>query len=99
MLHKASKVRGFHLHALDGAIGRVHDLLFDETCAVRYFVVDTSHFCIHKWMLIASTAVQTIDAANRAIVVNLTCEQIRRSPSVDTAAIEPIETLPALAML
>ena len=58
-----------------------------------------SHFWIHKWMLIASGAVQTIDSVNRAVVVNLTCEQMRRSPSADTAAVEPIETLPSLVVL
>ena len=99
MLHKVSKVRGFHLHATDGSIGHVDDFLFDETCAIRYFVVDTSHFWIHKWMLIASAAVQAIDSANRTITINLTCDQIKRSPSLDTAAVEPIETLPSLVVL
>ena len=98
MLHRVSQVRGFHLHALDGVIGRVDDLLFDETCAIRYFVVDTSHWG-HKWMLIASAAVQSIDSPNRAIMVNLTCEQIRHSPSVDTADVELIETLLSLVVL
>jgi hypothetical protein len=99
MLHKVSKVRGFHLHATDGTIGHVDDFLFDETCAIRYFVVDTSHFWGHKWMLIASTAVQAIDAPNRAIYVSLTGDQIRHSPSIDTADIELIETLPSLVMM
>jgi hypothetical protein len=99
MLHKASRVRGFHLHATDGTVGHVEDFLFDETCAIRYFVVDTSHFWGHKWMLIASTAVQTIDAPNRAIYVSLTRDQIRHSPSVDTADVELIETLPSLVMM
>jgi hypothetical protein len=31
MLHKTSKVRGFHLHAADGNIGHVDDFLFDES--------------------------------------------------------------------
>jgi hypothetical protein len=99
MLHKVSKVRGFYLHATDGTIGHVDDFLFDETCAIRYLVVDTSHFWGHKWMLIACTAVQTIDASSRAIYVDLTREQIKRSPSVDTADIELIETLPSLVMI
>jgi hypothetical protein len=50
-------------------------------------------------MLIACTAVQTIDASSRAIYVDLTREQIKRSPSVDTADIELIETLPSLVMI
>lgn len=66
MLHKFSKVRGFHLHATDGAIGHVDDFLFDETHALRYLVVDTSHFWSHKWMLIACAAVAKIDAPDDA---------------------------------
>ncbi len=30
MLHKFSAVRGFHIHAIDGDIGHVDDLLLDE---------------------------------------------------------------------
>jgi|SRR6516225_4583826 hypothetical protein len=99
MLHKVSKVRGFHLHATDGTIGHVDDFLFDETCTIRYLVVDTSHFWGHKWMLISGAAVQTIDAGNRTIYVNLTRDQIKHSPSVDTADIELTETLPSLVMM
>lgn len=99
MLHKFSRVRGFHLHATDGTIGHVDDFLFDETCAIRYLVVDTSHLWAHKWMLIAANAVQMIDAPNRAIYVNLTRDQIKHSPSVETADVELIETLPSLVMV
>ena len=74
------------------------DFLFDETHALRYLVVDTSQFWRHKWMLIACTAVQNIDAPSRAIYVSLTRDQIAQSPSVDTADIELIETLPSLVM-
>jgi hypothetical protein len=50
-------------------------------------------------MLISGAAVQTIDAGNRTIYVNLTRDQIKHSPSVDTADIELIETLPSLVMM
>ena len=99
MLHKISRVRGFHLHATDGEIGHVDDFLFDETCTIRYLVVDTSHLWAHKWMLIAGSAVEAIDAPNRTIYVNLTRNQVIHSPSVDTADIELIETLPSLVMV
>jgi len=42
MLHKTSKMAGFHLHARDGEIGHVDDFLVDEkSWQVRYLVVDT----------------------------------------------------------
>ena len=41
MLHKTSKVRGYHLHADDGAIGHVDDFLYDESWGIKY--IDRGH--------------------------------------------------------
>jgi hypothetical protein len=98
MLHKTSKVRGFHLHAADGNIGHVDDFLFDESWNVRYLVVDTSNWIGGKWVLIGTSAIENIDAAEKKIFVNLTRDQIERSPSVDAAQIELVETLPSFVM-
>jgi len=44
MLHRLSRLRGCHIHAVDGEIGHVDDVLVDErTFAVQYLVVDTSN--------------------------------------------------------
>jgi hypothetical protein len=99
MLHKASRVKGFHLHAVDGQIGHVDDFLFDESFGVRYLVVDTSNFIGGKWVLIATTAVERIVAPEQQIFVKLTREQIKHSPSVDTAQIELVETLPSWVIM
>jgi hypothetical protein len=99
MLHKTSKVRGFHLHAADGNIGHVDDFLFDESWNVRYLVVDTSNWIGGKWVLIGTSAIETIDAPEKKIFVNLTRDQIERSPSVDSAEIELVETLPSFVIL
>jgi hypothetical protein len=98
MLHKTSKVRGFHLHAADGNIGHVDDFLFDESWNVRYLVVDTSNWIGGKWVLIGTSAIENIDAPEKKIFVNLTRDQIERSPSVDAAQIELVETLPSFVM-
>jgi hypothetical protein len=99
MLHKTSKVQGFHLHATDGEIGHVDDFLFDEECAIRYLVVDTKNFIGGKWVLISTAAVEEIDSENKRIAVNLTRDEIEKSPSVDTADIELVETLPAFVII
>jgi hypothetical protein len=98
MLHKTSKVRGFHLHAADGNIGHVDDFLFDESWNVRYLVVDTSNWIGGKWVLIGTSAIEKIDASEKKIFVSLTRDQIERSPSVDTAEIELVETLPSFVI-
>ena len=94
MLHKTSKVSGFHIHATDGGIGHVDDFLFDEQWTVCYLVVDTSNWLGGKSVLISTTMVTSVDSPAKRIDVNLTKEQIAHGPSIDTADIELVETLP-----
>jgi hypothetical protein len=97
MLHKTSEIHGFHIVAADGAIGHVDDFLVDEGARnLRYLVVDTSNWIGGRSVLIASDAIERIDSPEKKIFVRLTRAQIRNGPSVDTADIDPAETLPAL---
>jgi len=94
MLHKSSKVTGFHLRALDGVIGHVDDLLFDESWAVKCLVVDTSNWLGGRSVLISTSMVSRVDAPAKRIDVRLTKDAIEHGPSIDTAEIELVETLP-----
>ena len=94
MLHKASKVRGFHLMALDGEIGHVDDILMDEDWTVRYLVVDTSNFPGGQWVVVPSDRIDEINSPHKFIRVNMTREDVRNSPSIESVDIELIETLP-----
>jgi len=97
MLHKVSKLRGFHLLATDGEIGHVDDVLIDErTWTVRYLVVDTSNWIGGRSVLISPAALGGVDAVHRRIQVTLTREAIKNSPSVDAADIDPAETIPTV---
>lgn len=97
MLHKTTRVRGFHIVAADGEIGHVDDFLFDERdWTVRYLVVDTSNWIGGRAVLIATTALETIDAAERKIRVRLTRDQVKAGPSVDSADVAFAETLPTV---
>src|SRR3954452_159964 len=97
MLHKTTKLRGLHVLATDGEIGHVDDVLVDErTWSVRYFVVDTSNWIGGRSVLIAPSVLVSVDAVNRRIQVSLTREEIRHSPSIDAADIDPAETLPSI---
>lgn len=99
MLHKTSYLMGFHLHATDGAIGHVDDFLVDAGWNVRYLVVDTTNWIGGKSVLIAPVAIEKIDVEAKEIRVKLTRGQIQHSPSVDTADIELIETMPSVLIL
>jgi len=93
-------MRGFHIHAIDGEIGHVDEFLFDAASwTIRYLVVDTSNWIGGRSVLISSAVVESVDAPNGEIRVRLTRDQIERSPSVETAEIELVETLPSVFIL
>jgi hypothetical protein len=100
MLHKTSKMQGYHIHAADGVIGHVDDFLLDDrTWTARYLVVDTSNWLGGRSVLISSAVIQSIDAPNREIRVTLSREDIERGPSVESVEIELVETLPSVWIL
>ena len=94
MLHKTSYMRGFHLLATDGEIGHVDDFLVDESWNVRYLVVDTSNWIGGKSVLISPESIEKIDSPEKEIRVRLTRAEVEQCPSLDSADIELIETLP-----
>jgi sporulation protein YlmC with PRC-barrel domain len=97
VLHKTSELRGYHILATDGEIGHVEDFLIDEAGrTLRYLVVETSNWLGGRSVLISVTALERIDSPAKKIHVTLTREAIKSGPSVQTADIDPAETLPAL---
>lgn len=97
MVHRASKVRGFHLHASDGPIGHVDDFLFDhETWTVRYIVVDTSNWIGGRTVLVSTDVVLRIDPVEQVIELSISRDQVQGGPSLDTADIPLAERLPTI---
>ena len=94
MLHYITKLKGFHIIATDGDAGHVDDFLVDERLSIRHLVIDTSNWIGGDSVLISPVAIQKIDSPNKQIQVTLTRDEIKASPSVDSAEIELIETLP-----
>ena len=99
MLHKTSRVRGYHLHATDGEIGHVDDFLFDERWRVAYLIADTSNWLGGRWVLVSTASIAKIDSPNKTIYLNLDREQIRSGPPVDSVNIELVETLPSFIII
>jgi uncharacterized protein YrrD len=74
------------MNALDGEIGSVDDLYFDDqTWSVRYLVVDTGKWLPGRKVLIAPEAIVKPWHHQPVIGIKLTTEQIRSSPDIDTA--------------
>src|SRR5688572_15841532 len=99
MLHKTNRMLGYHLVATDGEIGHVDDFLVDENWNVRYLVVDTSNWIGGKSVLISTATLERVDSPEKRINVKMSREQIQRSPSVELADIELIETLPPVLLM
>ena len=99
MLHKTSRLLGLHLHATDGVIGHVDDFLVDPDWRVCYLVIDTSNWIGGKSVLISPSAIERIDVEAQEIRVTLTRAEIEASPSLETADIELIETLPQVLIM
>src|SRR5690349_8431200 len=86
-MNDAGRLIGKTIDTVDGEIGSVHDLYFDDqTWTVRYLAVDTGKWLPGRKVLVAPEAIVKPWHNQAAIPVNLTMEQIRSSPDIDTAA-------------
>ena len=84
MLRTAGHLKGVTIEAMDGDIGSVQDLYFDDqTWTVRYLVVDTGTWLPGRRVLISPFAFRLVSGASR-LRTSLTKDQVRDSPSIDT---------------
>jgi len=85
MLRSVTGLEGFAIGARDGEMGKVHSLLFDDrSWVIRYLVADTGSWLPGRKVLIAATALRRPDWKARTFPVDLTKEQVRNSPDIDT---------------
>jgi uncharacterized protein YrrD len=83
-LRSVVEVIGYHIHATDGEIGHVEDLMFDnEDWSLHYFIVDTRNWWFGKHVLIATAAVIGIDWSVEQVQLNVTKEKVKASPPWD----------------
>lgn len=76
---------GFAMGARDGEIGKVRDFYFDDqSWTVRYLVVETGGWLSGRKVLVSPQAITGFDTEHDVFPVNLTQEQIRNSPDIDT---------------
>jgi hypothetical protein len=80
-----TRLHKLNLHATDGEIGSAVDTYFDdEGWALRYLVVATGPLIFGRRVLLSPASVSKIDADHRKLWVDLTVEQIKGSPDIDT---------------
>ena len=83
-LQSSNEVIGYHIHAVDGDIGHVENILVDSaTWGIRYLMVATSNWWIGQHVLISPAAVREIDWSERHVKLNVTRDQVQTSPPWD----------------
>ena len=83
MLHSIEQRYGEKLRATDGEIGHVKDFYFDDkSWTVRYLVADTGGWLAGRRVLISPEALGHLYPNGKVLLVNLTKEQIEKSPSI-----------------
>jgi len=85
MLRSVKALHSYAIEATDGHLGGVHAFYFDDLLwTIRYVVVDTGAWLPGRRVLISPSAIGQPQWELRQLPVNLTQEQIKNSPDVDT---------------
>jgi len=85
MPHTIRALLRFTIGATDGEIGEVTDVYFDdERWTIRYMVVATGRWLHGRKVLISPISVRGLSWDDSIIEVDLSRQQVRDSPSVDT---------------
>jgi hypothetical protein len=85
MIRSVQQLRGTGIDATDGSIGEIHDVYFDDSdWALRYYVVDTGKWLPGRKVLIPPHVIRQRSEGDIGLPVDLTREQIRNSPDMDT---------------
>lgn len=83
-LRSATECVNYYLHAEDGELGHVEEMLVEsETWELRFLVVDTHNWWPGQLVLIDPHWVEEFDWAQSIIRVNLHRDEIRNSPEYD----------------
>lgn len=85
MRQNVKRLLGHTIGATDGEIGKVKEFYFDDTTwTIRYLVVETGNWLTGRKVLISPEALRQPDREGTTFPANLTREQVRNSPDIDT---------------
>ncbi len=85
MLRRVESLRKFSIGANDGEIGRLVEFFFDDDkWTIRYLVADTGGWLSGRKVLISPIFFGAVDWDSNVFNVNLTRQQIKNSPTIDT---------------
>lgn len=85
MKPRLDSLNGFTIGGTDGEIGKVKEFYFDDkSWTIRYIIVETGSWLVGRKVLLSPQAVTKTDWENKVFMVNLTIDQVRNSPNIDT---------------
>lgn len=85
MLSSVKSLQDYTIHASDGEIGQVANVLFDDVqWTVRYLIINAGNWLFSRHVVISPVSVTELSGQEQAIKVKLTRQQVELSPSVDT---------------
>lgn len=83
-LRSVQEVASYEILALDGSIGTVADFIMEtDDWKIHYLTIDTGNWLPGKHVLISAGWVNQFNWSHRIVKVNLTLEQIKKSPDFD----------------
>lgn len=90
-LRSFQEIKGYEVHALDGNIGQINNIIIDDKdWSIRYAVIDTSSWLPwSKNVLIGVNWMDEISYTSKQIKINLDVETIKSAPEFDHS--EPID--------
>ncbi len=85
MLINAKRIIGAKVHALDGDIGKVSDIYFDDkTWNLRYIVITSGSWLDSRELLLIPSSLRVPDPFYDTIITDMTRDKVQKSPSVFT---------------
>ena len=90
-LRSMAEISGYHIHATDGEIGHLSDVLIEDSdWTLRYLIVNTSNWWQGKEVLISPRSTESIRWTEHLIYLGVNRDRVRTSPEYDSS--RPITT-------
>jgi hypothetical protein len=100
VVHRLSRIIGFHVHGTDGALGHIDDFLIDEKASrLSYLVVDTSNWMGGKWVALSPASISSIDWVEQIVHMAMTRDQIKNSAEIEETSAPSHELTPGFVIL
>lgn len=94
MFYFTSQLKTFNIDAIDGEMGKIKDLYFDDKkWAIRYAIIDTRKWLPGRKVLLSPTSFVNLDSENENLEVEYDKEAVRKSPEIpdETAISKDVE--------